>query len=651
MIANKYISVITAVFLCLSLIICGFIVYAANTWETKKIPEYQSKLFGDEIITIDIKVDNDDWQNLLDNAQAKEWISGDLIINGNQISTVGIRTKGNSSLSQSKDGKYSLQFEFNKYVKGQNYYGLDSLCINNMLGDSTYMKDYLSYDIMKYIGVDTPLINYAKVTVNGEDYGFCLALERYDEAFLDRVYNTSAGELYNVKISMGNRGDFEGRIQDNENTFSNRQQDSDNSTNQANPSDDTRPSIPEGVFPGLEQNGDTPDFTKGAGMGFGGSSGGGSLVYVDENPSSYSSIFDNAVSKISDNDKNRVITAIKNLNSGSNLEKYFDVDEILRYFAAHTVLVNLDSYISNMQQNYYIYERDGKISILPWDYGLAFGGFQSGNASSVVNFPIDTPVSGVSIEDRPLLNKLLEVGEYKEKYHEYLQQIVDGYFEGGLFENTINSIDNKINEYVKNNNSPYHTYEQYTNSLPELIKIGYLRAESIKGQLDGTIPSTTEGQSADSSSLINASSVNISALGSMMGGGMGRGERQDLQGNNSQGAIPNTPNSNTGQNSEQGNLGVPNGNTGQDKEQGNSSTPNGNIGQGAFPKGDENQRRQNFPPNGNQNMPQGMNMPNRNGTGSISNVISPENIIIIAVSILLLIAAIIFVAKPKKNMI
>ncbi len=639
MIANKYIAVITTVFLCLSLIICGFIVYAANTWETTKIPEYQNKLFGDEIITIDIKVDNNDWQSLLDNAQAKEWISGDLIINGNQISTVGIRTKGNSSLMQSKDGKYSLQFEFNKYVKGQNYYGLDTLCINNMLGDSTYMKDYISYDIMKYIGVDTPLINYAKVTVNGEDYGFCLALERYDEAFLDRVYNTSAGELYNVKASMGNRGNFEDRTQDNENALSSKQQDSENSTNQQTPKGDTRPNFPNGDFPGLPQNGDTSGSAKDAGMGFGGNSGGGSLVYVDENPSSYSSIFDNAVSsKISDNDKNRVITAIKNLNSGSNLEKYFDVDEILRYFAAHTVLVNLDSYISNMQQNYYIYEQNGKISILPWDYGLAFGGFQSGNASSVVNFPIDTPVSGVSMEDRPLLNKLLEVDEYKEKYHEYLRQIVDGYFESGLFESTINSVDTKINEYVKNNISPYHTYEQYQNSLPEFIKLGYLRAESIKGQLAGTIPSTTEGQSADNSSLINASSLNISALGSMMGVGMGRGERQDLQGNNSQGAMPNTPNSNTGQEKEQGNSSTPNGNTGQ------GDFPN-RAGQNVFPNSDENQRRQNFPPNGNQNMP------NRNSTGSISNAISPENIVIIAVSILLLIAAIIFVAKPKKNVI
>ena len=53
---------------------------------------------------------------------------------------------------------------------------------------------------------------------------------------------------------------------------------------------------------------------------------------------------------------------------------------------------------------------------------------------------IDTPVSGVSMEDRPLISKLLEVPEYKEKYHEYLNQIVDGYFNSGIFEETINAL-------------------------------------------------------------------------------------------------------------------------------------------------------------------------------------------------------------------
>lgn len=567
MIESKYIAVITASLLCICLIVCGLIVYAANAFDTTNIPEYQRRMFGDEIITIDIQVGENDWQDLLDNATTKEWIAGDLIINGERFNTVGIRTKGNSSLSQgmrSNDDRYSLQFKFNKYIKGQTYYGLDTFCVNNLMGDATYMKDYLSYEIMKYIGVATPLTNYANVTINGEDYGFFLALERYDKAFLDRVYNTSAGQLYNVKIQMGMRGNFENMWQ--------------NATSEIL----------------------TPER---GGMRFSGS-GGGSLVYTDDKINSYSAIFDNAVfNNNSDKDKQRVIKAIKNLNAGLDLEKYLDVNEILRYFAAHTVVVNLDSYISNMQQNYYIYEHSGKITILPWDYSLAFGGFQSGNASSVVNFPIDTPVSGVSMEERPLLNVLLNVEEYRERYHEYLRQIVEGYFESGLYENTIMALDSKISEYVKNDASALYTFEQYKASLPILIELGRLRSESVKGQLDGTIPSTSNGQNADNSSLINASSINLSALGSMMGGG-GMGQNDwGMFGNRFPGSeVENT-----------------------------------------FPRGNNNFGRQGNSVNAPQ---QGMN--NMAGVAS-QNGINIEYAIIIGMSLILLIGAIVFVAKPRKN--
>lgn len=528
MIASKYIAVITAVAMILSLFACGFFVYAANTFDNTKVTEYQRKMFGDEVASIDIQVDADEWQAMISNAQAKEWISADVIINGTRFGTVGIRTKGNSSLSMgsgmgdsSDGGCYSLSFKSNKYVKGQTFFGLDSFCVNNMMGDATYMKDCIAYDIMNYIGVDTPLTNYAKITVNGEDYGFGIMLERYDEAFLDRVYSTSAGELYSVKIGMGQRGDFENLWQDVENGIPQRQQRTEIPDSQEQGGEGGEP-VFGGNFPG--GNGSQ----RPQGGGFGGGMGGGSLVYTDDDPDSYSAIFNNSVKnpdKISDKDKQRVITALENLNAGTDLEKYIDVDATLRYFAAHTVMVNSDSYTSNMAQNYYLYERDGKLTILPWDYNLSFGGMGgmggTSGASGVVNFPIDTPVSGVSMEDRPLLNKLLEVPEYMEKYHEYLRQIVEGYFESGLYEETIRELDEKINSYVKNDVSANYTYEQYESSLPQLIELLRLRAESIKGQLDGTIPATSSGQTADNSALVDASDIDLNALGSMGGGGMG----------------------------------------------------------------------------------------------------------------------------------
>ncbi len=520
MINSKHLNKIVFTLLFLSLIACVFIVYYAQVNPNTKAVKYESKLFGDEILTIDIQVDEEDWQELLNNAAAKEYIPADLTINGETFDSVGLRAKGNSSLTQVAQMKgsdrYSLHFKFNKYQKGKTYYGLDSFCINNIISDNTYMKDYLSYHIMNYIGVPSPLMNYAKVTVNGEYFGFYIALERYEKAFLDRVYDTSGGQLYNVKIQMGNREDFMVGNDELRQPQDIRESESQDNRNENPPNRDKGaerfPQEAGGGFPG------------GMGGGPGGGQSGGSLIYTDDNISSYSSIFENSeFKKNTDKDKQRVIKALKNLDEGMNLEKYFDVDEILRYLAAHTVVVNLDSYSSSMAQNYYIYERDGRISILPWDYNLAFGGFQGGNASNTINFPIDTPVSGVSMGDRPLISKLLEVPEYKEKYHEYLTQIVKEYFKGGIFEETINALDEKINDYVKNDTSSFTTYEKYTASLPILKELVALRAESIEGQLNGTIPSTTEGQNANKDLLISGDGINLSDLGSFMNGGGDRG--------------------------------------------------------------------------------------------------------------------------------
>lgn len=87
-----------------------------------------------------------------------------------------------------------------------------------------------------------------------------------------------------------------------------------------------------------------------------------------------------------------------------------------------------------------------------------------------------------------------------------------------MFETEIKSLDAKINEYVKKDVSANYTFEQYEASLPVLIELGRLRALSIRGQLEGTIPSTSSGQSSDSSSLIDANGITLSDLGTMGGG-------------------------------------------------------------------------------------------------------------------------------------
>ena len=64
--------------------------------------------------------------------------------------------------------------------------------------------------------------------------------------------------------------------------------------------------------------------------------------------------------------------------------------------------------------------------MIPWDYNLSFGTFSAMNATSTVNTPIDSPVSGGS-SDRPMLNWIIEHQEYTAMYHqnyaEYLSTV------------------------------------------------------------------------------------------------------------------------------------------------------------------------------------------------------------------------------------
>lgn len=505
MIKNKKasITVIIALIIAAALVVLMMVVPEGEA-TAKSEPVYASRLFGTEVMTIDIIADEAEWQTMLNNASAEEYISVDVVINGQEITNVGIRPKGNNSLQQvesSDSDRYGFKIKFDEYVKGQTCFGLDMLVLNNMIGDATCMKEYTAFDMMKTIGIETPYYNYADISLNGEKWGLYFALEAYNDSYEQRVKGDESGVLYNVKTTdrmdggnmpQMNFSEFDGNFRK---SFSEDEKPSDNSERQ-----------------------DFGRDVKGGGMGAG--STGGALLYTDDNSSSYSAIFSNVVGNdTTEEDYQRVIAAIKALNSGENLEEYLDVDEILRYLAVHTVLVNLDSYSSQMAQNYYIYEYSGKLQILPWDYNYAWGAFQGGDASETVNFPIDTPVSGVEMSERPLISKLLGNEEYLAKYHDYLRQLMDTYFADGKFAARLDEIDAAIGSYVKTDPSAFYTYDEYTKATDAFKALAELRMTSIYGQLDGTIPSTTDGQKESPDKLVDSSSVNLSDLGSGMGEG------------------------------------------------------------------------------------------------------------------------------------
>lgn len=280
--------------------------------------------------------------------------------------------------------------------------------------------------------------------------------------------------------------------------------------------------IPEESFD-LEE---LPDMGEG-GFSLGGFSFGGddvSLVYTDDDYDSYSNIFNNAKTDITDSDKDRLIQSIKQLNDQENLEEVVDIDEVIRYFVVHNFVCNSDSYTGVMVHNYYLYEEDGQLSMIPWDYNLAFGGFEnSQDATSLVNSPIDTPVSMGSVESRPMLSWIFSDESYTETYHQYFSEFIETVFTSGAFAEWIAETQALIAPYVEKDPTKFCTTQEFEAGVDALVEFCTPRAESIQGQLEGSIPATQEGQQAEDAALIDASGLNLGARGSMDMGGMGGG--------------------------------------------------------------------------------------------------------------------------------
>ena len=249
-----------------------------------------------------------------------------------------------------------------------------------------------------------------------------------------------------------------------------------------------------------------------------------SLIYTDDDVDSYANIFDNAKTDVTDADKERLIDSLRQLNEQQNLEQILDMDEVIRYFVVHNFVCNFDSYTGSMIHNYYLYEEDGALSMIPWDYNLAFGGFMGAqDATSLVNYPIDTPVSGGSVDSRPMLAWIFSDEEYTQLYHEYFSEFLACYFESGYFEEMMQETYELIAPYVEKDPTKFCSYEEFETGFDTLVEFCQLRAQSVRGQLEGTVPSTSVGQQQADSQLVDASDLNISDMGGM-GGGMDRGQ-------------------------------------------------------------------------------------------------------------------------------
>jgi hypothetical protein len=421
-------------------------------------PPYASRLFNDKIVhELDIQVDKEIWESLLKNAKDKEYVCVDVTIDNEDFYNVGLRVKGNNSLTQiQKYGskRFGFKIEFDHFDKNLTYHGLDKVSLNSSFQDNSFLKEYMTYKMMAHLEVPSSLCSYVFITVNGEDWGLYVAIEEVENAFAKRNFGIDYGQLY--------KPDYR-RLKDENNDVS--------------------------------------------------------LIYTGNDFANYDNIFRKARFKPSDEDKRRLIKSLEILSVGEDLEKAIDIDNLLRYFTVQSFVANFDSYLGQTGHNYFLYEKDGMLTMIPWDYNLAYGTYALGMTDPVndptlfVNLPIDSPALGDILDKRPMFTNVMAKPAYKEKYHEIYEGFITEFFDSGYFVKETAKTAKMISPYVMKDPTKFCSHEDFLLAVDTFQEFCLLRAKSVSGQLRGDIPSCFSQPGYTRENYVDASHISINDLG------------------------------------------------------------------------------------------------------------------------------------------
>jgi len=290
------------------------------------------------------------------------FVKAQVTFDGEQLHDVGLRMKGNSSYSSAEKTLHvPFKIDFNRFVPGQHFHGLNTLNLHNNAFDHSQMREHLAYQIFREAGLPASRTAYAKVllTIPGKydqkEIGLYSIVEEVDKEFLKSRFPSNKGLLMKPEtISFGLR----------------------------DLGDDWKDYIPQ-YQPRWQA---TPRQSR-------------RVIELVQ-------LFENADDQTF---KDRI-------------ESYLNVDQFLRHLAVHTITSNLDSILC-VGHNYFLYlnPTDDKFYFIPWDLNLAFAGWVwLGSPDDLINLSIQHP----HVADNKLIERLLAIDSYNQIYHRHIADLL-----------------------------------------------------------------------------------------------------------------------------------------------------------------------------------------------------------------------------------
>jgi spore coat protein CotH len=148
----------------------------------------------EDVPLIDVTVNAADLAAL--DKSPRDYVKATVREGGRTFREVGLHLKGGISSFEPIGSKPALTLNFDKFLKGQSFHGLDKVHLNNCFEDSTFMREILATAAFRAAGVPTPRAINARVKLNGRDLGVYVLKEGFDRAFLKQHFANPDGAVY-----------------------------------------------------------------------------------------------------------------------------------------------------------------------------------------------------------------------------------------------------------------------------------------------------------------------------------------------------------------------------------------------------------------------------------------------------------------------
>jgi hypothetical protein len=141
--------------------------------------------FDDRVLhDLHLYVNSRDMALLRQNYTANTYYTADMVWNGTRVRNVAIRSRGSGSRNPWKLG---LKVDFNRYVSGRTFVGLNALVLDNLWQDPGLIRDALTMKVFSRMGQVAPRESFCRLFINHEYEGLYAMVEPIDARFLARA--------------------------------------------------------------------------------------------------------------------------------------------------------------------------------------------------------------------------------------------------------------------------------------------------------------------------------------------------------------------------------------------------------------------------------------------------------------------------------